>query len=51
MAAKAWMKKLGVQGWIGLRHGAQGLKETCQLGGINSLVSHGEISVNDGWLG
>ena len=40
MAEKAWMKELDVQGWTGLRCGVQGLKETCQLGGMNSLVSH-----------
>lgn len=42
MAEKAWMKGLGVQGWTGLRRSAQGLNDTCPLGGMNSLVSHWE---------
>lgn len=51
MTEKAWMKGLGVQGWTGLRHSAQGLKETYQFGGVNNLVSHWENPVNAGCLG
>lgn len=37
MAERDWMKGLGVQRWPG--QSAQRLKENCQLGGMDSLVS------------
>lgn len=50
MAKKGWMKGLGVQGWTGLRQSPQSQKETCPLGGMNRLASHGENPVNIGQL-
>lgn len=45
MAEKAWMKGLDVQGWTGLRHRAQGLKETCQFGGMNTGKTQSMLAI------